>query len=237
MLNISLQNGTLRQLQSCSTHMVIHKSYVIWDLAVLYCLMLWEVQPLGVRDPRRCRGCPGQSLELWQSALPILVPNSLLILTRSHSLTLKSDGVTLACCQILTRRLESRGGVCVCICVCVCPWLLRARAACSLCLQIGLYSNTESKGSAHISVYKGLCLMHRWLECFFLLCVCMYTHTHKYMPKLITSWAWRRLGVCWLGGVWVAPTPASFTIIISAGTALALGPALTVSSSCCFSPN
>lgn len=42
--------------------------------------------------------------------------------------------------------------------------------------------------------------------------------------------------MCWLGGVWVAPTPASFTIIISAGTALALGPALTVSSSCCFSP-
>lgn len=89
----------------------------------------------------------------------------------------------------------------------MCHWLLRARAACSLCLQIGLYSDTESKGSAHIIVCKGLCLTPRWLECFFLLCVCVCTHTHKYMPKLITCLSVKAVGSVLAWGVCGWPLP------------------------------
>lgn len=86
----------------------------------------------------------------------------------------------------------------------MCHWLLRAWAACSLCLQIGLYSNTESKGSAHIIVCKGLCLTPRWLECFFLLHVCVHAHTQVHaqtdnLPEREGGWECAGLGGC-VGG-------------------------------------
>lgn len=58
------------------------------------------------------------------------------------------------------------------------------------------------------------------------------------MPKQTTCLNVRASGdvLAWRG-VQAAPTPASLTIIISAGAAPALRPALTVANSCCFSPN
>lgn len=54
---------------------------------------------------------------------------------------------------------------------------LSARAVCSLCLGMGLYSNTENKGSARV-MCKVLSLMPRWLGGFFLC-----AHAHTCMPK------------------------------------------------------